>query len=54
VATLNVINKSKPRVKYKIKNEKEMEAREAKVQKLANMGKEIVGEELHFNDIGSI
>ncbi len=41
-------------MKYKAKNEKEMEAREAKVQKLTNMGKEIVGEELHFNDIGSI
>jgi hypothetical protein len=54
VATLGVIDKSKPRVKYKAKNEKEMEAREAKVQKLTNMGKEIVGEELHFNDIGSI
>jgi hypothetical protein len=54
VATLGVIDKSKPRMKYKVKNEKEMEARETKVQKFTNMGKEIVREELHFNDIGSI
>ncbi len=45
VATLGVIHKSKSKVKYKVKNEKEMEAREAKVQELANMGKEMVGEE---------
>jgi hypothetical protein len=39
VATLGVIDKPKPRMKYKAKNEKEMEAREAKVQKLTNMGR---------------
>ncbi len=54
VATLGVIDKSKSKVKYKAKNEKEMEAREAKVQELANIGKEMVGEELHFDNIGSI
>ncbi len=54
VATLGVINKSKSKVKYKAKNEKQMEAREAKVQELGNMGKEMVGEELRFDDIGSI
>jgi hypothetical protein len=31
VATLGAIDKSKSKVKYKAKNEKEMEAREAKV-----------------------
>jgi hypothetical protein len=41
-------------VKYKAKNENQMEVREANVQELANMGKEMVGEELRFNDIGSI
>ncbi len=54
VATLGVIDKSKSKVKYKAKNEKEMEAREAKVRELTNMGKEMVGGELHFDDIGSI
>jgi hypothetical protein len=41
-------------VKYKAKNEKEMEVKEAKVQELANMGKEMVGQELRFANIGSI
>jgi hypothetical protein len=54
VTTLGVIDKSKSKVKYKAENEKEMEAREAKVQELANIGKEMVGEELHFDNIGSI
>ncbi len=54
VATLGVINKSKSKVKYKAKNENQMEVREANVQELANMGKEMVGEELRFDDIGSI
>ncbi len=54
MATLGVIDKSKSKVKYKAKNEKEMEAREAKVQELASIGKDMVGEELHFDDIGSI
>ncbi len=39
VATLGVIDKSKSKVKYKPKNENQMEVREAKVQELANMGK---------------
>jgi hypothetical protein len=39
VATLGVIDKSKSKVKYKAKNENQMEVREAKVQELANMGK---------------
>jgi len=37
VAKLGVIDKSRFKVKYKAKNDKEMEAREAKVQDLANM-----------------
>ncbi len=49
VATLGVIHKSKSKVKYKAKNEKEMKAREAKVQELANMGKEMVGEEYRLS-----
>lgn len=48
VATLIVVDKVKPKQKYKFKKEKEKEngAKEVEMQELANMGKEMLGEEL--------
>jgi len=46
VATLIVADKVKPKQKYKFKKEKENGAKEVEMQKLANIGKEMLGEEL--------
>jgi len=54
VTTSSVVDKLNPKWKYKFKKEKEIEAKEAKVYELAKMGKEMVGEELHFEDIENI
>jgi hypothetical protein len=51
----NVINKPKPKWKSKFKKRNEAkEAKEVKVLEFAKMGKEMLREELHSNDLKSI
>ncbi len=52
---MSVADKPKPKWKSKFKKRNEAkEAKEAKVLKLAKMRKEMLGEELHSNDVESI
>jgi hypothetical protein len=45
-ASIIVVDKVKPKQKYKFKKDKENGAKEVGLQELANMRKEILGEEL--------